>query len=231
MKKFILLSGFAFLVVIGHPQNIQLHYDLGKARNGIDRERGFFTSTIEMFRPDPFGSTFFFTDMDYNGYRGVSRAYMEIARNISIGNFLLQPRIEYNGGLVLLDTLKGNSITNAWLFGLNCPLRIGKGNFGTYLVYKYIPGNTYGPDFQWTLNWNYPLWNGKASLNGFFDIWSTDKTVKGKKVILLTEPQLWIKTWKQIYLGSEVEISNAFYPTMQGFRAFPTLAAKVIFLK
>ena len=37
-------------------QNIQVQYDT---------ERDCVTSTLEMFRPDAFGSTFFFVDMDY----------------------------------------------------------------------------------------------------------------------------------------------------------------------
>lgn len=47
----LLLSSFGALA-----QNIQLHYDLG--RKGI-------TSTVEMFKPDKGGSTFFFVDLDY----------------------------------------------------------------------------------------------------------------------------------------------------------------------
>lgn len=38
-------------------QNVQLHYDLG---------RGSATTTVEMFRADNAGSTFFFVDLDYN---------------------------------------------------------------------------------------------------------------------------------------------------------------------
>ena len=37
-------------------QNIQIHYDIG--REAV-------TSTVEMFRPDGGGSTFFFIDFDY----------------------------------------------------------------------------------------------------------------------------------------------------------------------
>lgn len=40
----------------GKAQNIQVQYDF---------ERKCVTSTVEMFRPDSFGSTYFFVDMDY----------------------------------------------------------------------------------------------------------------------------------------------------------------------
>ena len=38
-------------------QNIQLHYDFG---------RNMATTTVEMFKHDGGGSTYFFVDMDYN---------------------------------------------------------------------------------------------------------------------------------------------------------------------
>lgn len=51
MKRILL----ALLLVSGlfsaQAQNIQLHYDLGK-------DRKFFTSTVEMFRPDNWGTSF-----------------------------------------------------------------------------------------------------------------------------------------------------------------------------
>ena len=49
----VLLSGFAAKV---EAQNIQLHYDV---------RRNCATSTVEMFRADSYGSTFFFIDMDF----------------------------------------------------------------------------------------------------------------------------------------------------------------------
>ena len=52
-------------------QNIQVLYDT---------ERDCVTSTIEMFRPDNYGSTFFFVDMDYTPK--VTGAYWEISREL-----------------------------------------------------------------------------------------------------------------------------------------------------
>ena len=58
-----------FMVVISFgasAQNVQLHYDFG--RNSV-------TTTVEMFRADNVGNTFFFVDLDYNPR--VSGAYWE----------------------------------------------------------------------------------------------------------------------------------------------------------
>ena len=59
----------SFSVISATAQNVQLHFDL--VRNAT-------TTTVEMFRPDKGGSTFFFVDMDYTPK--VSGAYWEIAR-------------------------------------------------------------------------------------------------------------------------------------------------------
>mgnify|MGYP006297456279 FL=1 len=73
MKKILIVFVFAIFAVTTNAQNIQLHYDLGEGRK-------FFTTTVEMFRPDSWGSTFFFIDMDYSAEtrsidNGISLAY------------------------------------------------------------------------------------------------------------------------------------------------------------
>lgn len=98
-----------FMVVISFgasAQNVQLHYDFG--RNSV-------TTTVEMFRADNVGNTFFFVDLDYNPR--VSGAYWEIAREFcfwqdSKVNWL-SIHLEYNGGL---NTTAG-SFNNCWLGG------------------------------------------------------------------------------------------------------------------
>lgn len=55
-----------------YAQNLQVFYDTG---------RGCVTSTVEMFRPDGGGSTFFFVDFDYSP--NAVGAYWEIARELN----------------------------------------------------------------------------------------------------------------------------------------------------
>ena len=84
MKRLLLLVLFVVASVAGLAQNVQLHYDfgrgiydeLGKTEDYYGRPQ--LTTTVEMFRPDSFGSTFFFIDLDYAS--GVKGAYWEIAR-------------------------------------------------------------------------------------------------------------------------------------------------------
>lgn len=58
MKNLFLGILLSFPVILS-AQNLQLHYDFGQ-------DRKFFTSTLEMFKPDTLGSTFWFVDFDFN---------------------------------------------------------------------------------------------------------------------------------------------------------------------
>ena len=93
-----------FTVNKADAQNVQLFYDT---------ERDPKTTTIEMFKPDTYGSTFFFADFDYSPK--VSGAYWEIARELcwwQESNLKwLSVHVEYNGGM---DSAAG-SFNNAWI--------------------------------------------------------------------------------------------------------------------
>ena len=68
--------GIALLFgLLSAQTHVQLHYDT---------ERGHYTSTIEMFNTDDYGSNFFFVDFDYEEGRPTSAAYWEIARMFNI---------------------------------------------------------------------------------------------------------------------------------------------------
>lgn len=242
IKKTFAIIVIALAVCSVHAQNIQLHYDFGRSRDGkTENKDGFLTSTIEMFRPDKWGSTFFFVDMNYNAPKGgVSLAYWEIARDFKISDkFPVMPHIEYNGGFATNYSKNaqgdyeavggGISFRNAWLFGASYPFSLGKGSFSTYVAYKYIVKNTQ-PDFQWTATWFYPLFDNKVTLCGFIDVWTDDKNTKGdKKIVFLTEPQFWFNATPNFSVGSEIEISKNFVFGSDKVEVFPTAAVKWTF--
>lgn len=212
-------------------QNVQLHYDFG---------RNCATSTVEMFRPDGGGSTFFFVDMDYSPK--VSGAYFEISRELNFWQESkvnwLSVHVEYNGGL---NTAAG-SFNNAWLGGLTYSghSKDWSKTWSLSAMYKAIPG-TVGvngkpqiSNFQITGVWNLDFFNHWLSFNGFFDFWREARPWQGTEFIFMTEPQLWvnlrnIKGWEKINLslGTEVELSANFVD--KGFHAMPTIAAKWTF--
>jgi hypothetical protein len=234
MKRSILTLFVAMLLSAASnimAQNVQLHYDFG--RNAA-------TTTVEMFRPDGGGSTFFFVDMDYSPK--VSGAYWEISRELcfwqqSKVNWL-SVHVEYDGGL---NTTAG-SFNNAILGGLTYsghPKDWSK-TWSITASYKAIPG-TRGLDgsaqphnFQITGVWNLDFFDHWLSFNGFADFWREARPWQGTEYIFIAEPQLWvnlnkIKGWDKVNLslGTEVEISNNF--VQKGFDVMPTLAAKWTF--
>jgi hypothetical protein len=233
MKRSLLtvfLIGFAAAL---SAQNIQLHYDLGK-------DRGYFTSTIEMFKPDKTGNTFFFVDFDYGAgdVDGVSLAYLEIARCFTIGKSPWSWHAEYNGGFGQFRFTPFNgaySINNAWLTGLdyswNAP-DFSKG-FSVKTLYKYIDGK-HDASFQLTGVWYYKMLNNKLLFTGFADFWREDNYfgagpgAETTRYVFLAEPQLWYNFAGNFKVGGEIELSNNF-AGMKGFNVMPTLGLRYDF--
>ena len=235
MKK---LAAILFLAVmfIAMPsktsaQNIQLHHDI---------DRNATTTTVEMFRPDAAGSTFFFIDLDYSPK--VSGAYWEISREFCFWKESklnwLSVHAEFNGGM----NSEAGSFNNAWLGGLTYSGHSSDWSktWSLSAMYKYIPGtvDTKGKrqvhNFQITGVWNLDFFDHWISFNGFADFWREHRAWQDTEFIFLAEPQLWVnlnkfKGWEKIglSLGTEVEISHNFVE--KGFEAMPTLAAKWTF--
>lgn len=221
------LSLVAFATL--NAQNLQLHFDPRHAFYGDDvAAKNYLTATFEMFKPDAWGSTFMFVDFDFNGdKRNIGLAYAEIARAFKIKDFALMPHLEYNGGLGT-----GFSIPSSYLAGAQYPFKLGNFFMGTYLAYKLNAFTELSHDVQWTLTWNSAFPNSKVSLAGFLDLWTENKNRAtgegGKKLILLSEPQVWYNFTPNFAIGSEIELSynfvNAFAESK--FYAVPTLATK-----
>ena len=215
---------------IAKAQNVQLFYDFG--RNCV-------TSTVEMFRPDGGGSTFFFIDFDYNPQ--AYGAYWEIARELNFWQDSklnwLSIHLEYNGGLN--NTM---SFNNAFLGGLTYSghSKDFTKTWSLSAMYKVIPG-TIGlngtkqiHNFQITGVWGIEFAKGWCTFSGFADFWCEPRAWQGTEYIFITEPQFWvnlnrIKGWDKVNLsiGSEVELSTNF--VKKGFAVMPTVGAKWTF--
>lgn len=238
MKKPVFALFLSLFAFVAFSQNVQLHYDLGK-------DRGYLTSTVEMFRPDKTGNTFFFIDFDYGtgNVEGVSLAYMEIARCFKLGKSPLSWQVEYNGGFFQPGAAPGiaKPISNAWLTGIDYSWNASdftKG-FSLKALYKNIANTTDKKpnNFQLTAVWYLDFAKGKWRFDGFADFWREGHTVSNdgfikdfqeKKFIFLAEPQLWYNITKKLAAGSEIELSNNF-AGHDGFMVNPTLAVKYTF--
>jgi hypothetical protein len=209
--------------------NLQVHYDFGENRQ-------FVTTTLEMFKPDKWGNTFFFVDMDFNygEKNSPSCAYMEIARDLNFWGGPFGAHIEYNGGLGGYNTLtpyEGGSyaINSAWLLGVDYNMH--NTDFSRTLtlqaMYKNIVGKNTTPQF--TAVWGLHFLNRKVSFTGFADLWWEKYTYTAAGTdanpVFITEPQLWYNFTENLSAGSEVELSTNFGGN-EGFMVNPTLAVK-----
>jgi len=223
MKKLLLILSGLILTSGVFAQNIQVHYDFGK-------DRKYVTTTLELFKPDKWGSTFFFVDYDYNvgDVKGVSTTYMEIARALKFWDMPLAIQIEYNGGFGQFAPGMAFQINDAWLGGIQYTWN--NDDFSKVLtvqaLYKYIR-EKHDASFQITGVWGLHFFNRKLSFTGFADFWMEEERFTGKetKFVFLTEPQLWYNFTKNISLGGEVEVGYNFVKP-EAITVCPTLAAK-----
>ncbi len=122
-------------------QNLQLHYDLGEGRQ-------YLTSTLEMFKPDSGGATFFFVDFDYNtGSTGsASLAYWELARYFRVPSLPgLSWTVQFNDGVA-----PWGPIGDVWLAGISFPLNLGGITVATDILYRRARFSD-GKDLQLTI--------------------------------------------------------------------------------
>jgi hypothetical protein len=234
MKRKLSLVPVALLLFFASAfaQNLQLHYDFGKTKDGISEiSRQCFTSTLEFFKPDDNGSTFVFVDMDYDTKNGgVQLLYWEISRDLRFWDFPLEAHVEFTGGnYVNGDNAFGGYIGRSWIFGVNYPFSAGKFTFSAAALYRSFR-SAQSPDFQFTGTWFANFLNDKLTFTGFIDLWTTDKYIllepDGKNLLLLTEPQLWFNINKTFSIGSELEISRKFVTMDDKLHFMPTAAIK-----
>ena len=230
MKKIIVL----FLLctpLITRAQNLQVHYDFSK-------DRKFYTATLEMFKPDTLGSTFWFVDFDFNfpgSPRSMSASYWEISRDFYIPGLKKNPvfdqltfHLEYNDGFAAYkdsgDYMGSASYNSVFLTGFSHPLKIGQVVLTTQWLCR-IPRGMDVPDFQFTLVWFQPVIKGKVLLTGFADLWSQDKIADPdkKELVFQSEPQLWYLITPKIAFGGELEISKNFPFGPNEWEFMPTL--------
>ena len=231
MKRVLFAFVACLFTLSSFAQNLQVHYDFGENRKMV-------TTTLEMFRPDKMGSTFFFVDFDYSSDardvdNGISLGYWEIARSFKWNESQkFEPRIEFNSGSAYFGP-----INNAWLIGGQ--YTFNNADFSKVLTIqanlKYIKDGKINDDyttenllgFQLTAVWGLHFWERKVSFLGFADFWREDTYFGDKKYRFLTEPQIWYNANETFSFGSEIEMSSNFVE--DGFKINPTLAVKWTF--
>lgn len=228
VKKYLLVAFLVLVSCLIQAQNIQLHYDFGENRK-------YLTSTVELFKPDKFGSTFFFIDMNYgaDGIKGVSLGYWELSRSIKFWDKPFAFHAEFNGGAGIYqsgDFTGGYEIRSSWLGGVEYSVNakdFSKG-FTIQALYKYIRGK-HDASFQLTGVWFINCLENKISFKGYADFWREDKIFDAAKTrfVFQSEPQLWYNFNKNFAFGGEIEIGYNFKE--KGCKFNPTLGIKATF--
>lgn len=143
--------------------SLQVFYDFGSNGTACANQRSNqVTTTVELFHPDNWGSTFFFFDMDYGFNRSYDAdnadiknmpfgTYWEITRSFNFWKDTkakdLSVHLEYNGGLGIYG-VKDNLKVSLNGFGINHAVLVGpeyflhtpdfKNTFTLQLLFKYI---------------------------------------------------------------------------------------------
>ena len=233
MKKIVAFAGFALLSVGAFAQtNLQVFYDLGENRKLV-------TTTLEMFKSDNWGSTFFFVDYDYTTkdqrdlkIYGTQSTYMEIERALNFWQDTklgaLSAHVEFQAG-----NFGGPSARN-WLFGAEYFLHNAdfSNTFTLALLYKTYPtDNQSDIPVQFSGVWGMQDLFGVEGLrfSGFLDFWGEKNFFNDGDFKFLSEPQLWYKVGQlfdcpNLNVGTEIELSYNFRD--DGFVCNPCLGVK-----
>ena len=239
MKK-ILLSALLFIACLPMfaQLNVQMHYDLGKAIYGDElSNRPLFTATVENFKADKWGNTFFFIDLDF-GDNTMKSVYAEFSREFNLGKSPFAAHVEYNGGLSGFG-----SYNDAYLAGAawNWANKDFSKTFSLKLLYKYLANQPSSNKHSWqvTTVWGIHFAKGLCSFSGFADLWH-DNSVTGN-LIFCSEPEFWfhlnalesVDDDFKLSVGAEVELTkNMVWPTdglNDNFYAIPAVGVKWTF--
>ena len=214
---------------------MQLHYDFGDAFYGDKlSNRPHLTATVENFKADKWGSTYFFVDLDF-GDNTMKSVYAEFSREFNLGKLPIAAHVEYNGGLS-----GGGSYNDAYLAGgaWNWANKDFSKTFSLQLLYKYLANQQVGSKHSWqvTTVWGIHFAKGFCTFSGYADLWH-DNSVSGN-LVLSSEPQFWFNLYAldsvdddfKLSLGTELELSKNLVWPAEGinnkFYAIPTLAVK-----
>ena len=239
MKK-ILLSALLFIACLPMfaQLNVQMHYDLGKAIYGNElSNRPLFTATVENFKADKWGNTFFFIDLDF-GDNTMKSVYAEFSREFNLGKSPFAAHVEYNGGLSGFG-----SYNDAYLAGAawNWANKDFSKTFSLQLLYKHLANQPSSNKHSWqvTTVWGIHFAKGLCSFSGFADLWH-DNSVTGN-LIFCSEPEFWfhlnalesVDDDFKLSVGAEVELTkNMVWPAEglnDNFYAIPAVGVKWTF--
>lgn len=233
MKKQLIFALMAAAALTAGAQNIQVHYDFGRnIYTGEESGRQKVTVTLEQFKADPWGSWYYFVDVDLSSHFTES-AYTEISREFKLGTQSpFAAHVEYDGGLSRNGSFQQAALLGAAYNGHSADF---SKTWSVQMLYKqffksYDNTHSYA-SAQLTGVWGLTFANKKCTFSGFIDFWRGEKADGHGCLVILSEPQFWYNFNEHFSVGTEWEFSNHFvYNTdpasTKTFFWNPTLAVK-----
>ena len=171
MKKIhILILMLSFASIVKAQTNIQEMYDFNRKQ---------LTTTLEMFKADNWGSTFFFVDIYHPKAEFPTDFYSEISRSLNFWQNTklkdLSLHAEWNGGCGTNVTSFSYGVNNAWLFGAEYLIHTAdyQNTLTLQVLYKNIRHAESKVPMQFTAVWGCnDIFDVKGlNFSGFADFW------------------------------------------------------------
>lgn len=234
--KYCLWIIFVLLATTIFAQNVQLHYDNRHSIDADNNDRNYTTLSFETFKLESYGSLFMKMDVDFKGaHNNPGNVFTQISHTFKFWQFPAFLHLEYSGGLGM-DSKSGYgyAIDNAYMVGAAYPFPLGNAWWSTYLVYRYNNFTHGSHDLQYSLYWGQNFLRDKISLSGHLVLWTENKDhgdawtagQSGKKLLFLSEPQIWYNINKLLAVGTEIKLFYHVYSYSEGWLVYPTVAVK-----
>lgn len=215
----------------GAQTNLQFHYNFGQIIYEDLRNTGPLL-TLEHSSSDNWGDTYFFTDFVFEK-SFMSDIYLKAYRNLRFWNAPFSLHLEYNGGLNRLSP-HHHAYIGGVHYGYKNPSRALF--LGLSVNYRHDYKQPRPHNMYMTADWSWTSWNRVWTICGFTSLWTAPHDLSQSRVILLTEPQLWMNLNQivgfhdnfNMSIGTEVKISYN-YMAMDKFHVMPTLGVKWTF--
>jgi hypothetical protein len=238
--KTILFLLMIFWGMTSPAQVLQLHYDLRHTLDPSRNTKNFPTIYFEYFRSkDTSGAFLLKMESDLNGADdNTGKFYMQASQSFKFWKPKVYIQLQYSGGMGIAEPgAYGYYITNAFSAGMVYPFRWKGAWFSTALSYTYNSFKKPSHDLLYSLYWGRGFWNYKFEFSGDIELYTLNKNLgdaytgdlRGKRLSLFGEPQVWFKIHSGFALGSKI---NMYYHVLSNenlLQVYPTIAARLKF--
>ncbi len=227
---------FSVTSLVSQAQQLQMHYDFRHSLDPSRTRRNFASLTYEHFKGnDSTGSFLLKMQTDFSGENNnVGQLFLQVSKNIRYWKPKPELALTYSGGLGVAPPTYGYYLTNSFGIGVAYPFQWQKTWFTTSLVYRFNAFARPSHDTQFTFYFGRGFFTYRLWVAGSLVFWSenrnqgTDLTkgLHGKKIAFFGDPQCWVKIWKQVSVGSRI---NLYYHTLTNanrLQVYPTLAVR-----